>query len=206
MPHLPVAVPVVAIPQIVFESRLGALNVGNDCLMTIDGTDYRILQKRATRKGNAFGSFKYAGKSALCYKLLGVDILVGNLVWVSRAYPAGKYTDIAIFNSVLANCLKPGERVEADNGYVRRPDKIKCPNNDCNPAENRVMQGIARSCRKTLNGRLKAWGILGNVVWPQHHRARDGFLCMCCHHATLRCKWRAPVGGGVSSYGDEYQT
>ena len=41
--------------------------------MTIDGTDYRILQKGATRKGNAFGSFKYAGKSALRYKL-GVDM------------------------------------------------------------------------------------------------------------------------------------
>ena len=50
--------------------------------MTIDGTDYRILQKGAARKGNAFGSFKYAGKSALHYEL-GVDILAGNLIWVS---------------------------------------------------------------------------------------------------------------------------
>jgi len=154
--------PVVAISQIDFESRLSAHDVGNDCLMTIDGTDYRILQKGAARKGNAFGSFKYAGKSALCYKL-GVDILAGNLVWVSGPYPAGKYTDIAIFNCVLANCLEPGERIEADNGYVERPDKIKCPNNDCNPAENLVMQRIARSRQETLNGRLKAWGILGNV-------------------------------------------
>ena len=56
--------------------------------MTIDGTDYRILQKGAAKKGNAFGSFKYAGKSALRYEL-GVDILAGNLVWVSGPYPAG---------------------------------------------------------------------------------------------------------------------
>jgi hypothetical protein len=40
LPYLPVlAKPVVAIPQIDFESRLGAHNVGNDCLMTIDGND-----------------------------------------------------------------------------------------------------------------------------------------------------------------------
>ena len=130
--------------------------------MTINGMDYRILQKGAARKGNAFGSFKYASKSALHYKL-GVDILTGNLISVLRPYPAGKYTDIPIFNSVLSNCLEPGERVEADNGYVGRPDKIKCPNNDCNPAENRVMQGIARSRHETLNRRLKAWGILGNA-------------------------------------------
>ncbi len=46
-------------------------------------------QKGAARKGNAFGSFKYAGKSALHYEL-GVDILAGNLIWVSGSYPAGK--------------------------------------------------------------------------------------------------------------------
>jgi hypothetical protein len=71
--------PIVAIPQIDFESRLGAHGVGNDCLMMIDWTDYRILQKAAARKGNAFGSIKYAGKSALHYKL-GVDIIAG-YIW-----------------------------------------------------------------------------------------------------------------------------
>jgi len=89
LPHLPIlAALIIAIPQIDFESRLGAHDVGNDCLMTNDGTDFRILQKGATRKGNAFSSFKYAGKSALRYEL-GVDILAGNLVWVSGPYPAG---------------------------------------------------------------------------------------------------------------------
>ena len=38
-------------------------------------------QKGVVTKGNAFGSHKYAGKSALRYKL-GVDILAGNLVWI----------------------------------------------------------------------------------------------------------------------------
>jgi len=72
LPHLPITVPIVAIQQIDFESRLlGVHNVGNDCLMTIDGTDYRILQKGAARKGNAFGSFKYAGKSPRSATSLG---------------------------------------------------------------------------------------------------------------------------------------
>ena len=51
--------------QIVFESRLGNHDMGNDCLMTIDGTDLCIPQKGAVTRGNAFGSHKYAGKSAL---------------------------------------------------------------------------------------------------------------------------------------------
>jgi hypothetical protein len=47
--------------------------------MTINGIDFCIQQKDAARKGNLFGSLKYAGKSALHYKL-GVDIIGGNLV------------------------------------------------------------------------------------------------------------------------------
>jgi hypothetical protein len=100
-------VPIITIPQIDFEIRLGAHDVGNDCLMMINGTDYKILQKGAARKGNAFRSFKYAGQYTLHYEL-GVDILVGDSVWVSGPYPAGKYTNIVNFRSILAHCLEPG--------------------------------------------------------------------------------------------------
>ena len=92
--------------------------------MTINGTDFRIPQKGIAKKGNAFASHKYAGKSALRYEL-GVDILAGNLIWIQGPYPAGKHTDIKICNKVLRNFLEPGERVEADEGYRGHPDKIK---------------------------------------------------------------------------------
>jgi hypothetical protein len=62
-------------------------------MMSIDGTDFRILQKGAATRGNAFGFHKYVGKSALHYEL-GIDILAGNLVWVSRPYPIGKWNNI----------------------------------------------------------------------------------------------------------------
>jgi hypothetical protein len=134
---------------------LGVHDVLNNCTMTVYGTDFRIPQKEAATKGNAFASHKYAGKSALCYEL-GVDILAGNLVWIQGPYPAGKYTDIKIFNKALSNFLvEAGERVEADKGYRGHLDKIKCPGNDANPTENREMQGRARARHETLNGRLK---------------------------------------------------
>jgi hypothetical protein len=60
---------------------LGAHDVLNDRMMTVDRTDFRIPRKGAATKGNAFASHKYAGKSALRYEL-GVDILAGNLVWI----------------------------------------------------------------------------------------------------------------------------
>ncbi len=65
--------------------------MGNDCLMLIDGTDFRI-----TQKGPAFASHKYVGKSVLRYELR-INILAGNLVWVSGPYPAGKWNDIKFF-------------------------------------------------------------------------------------------------------------
>jgi hypothetical protein len=94
--------------------------------MTVNGTDFRVPQKGTATKGSAFVSHKYAGKSVLRYKL-GVSILGGDLVWIQGPHPVGKYTDIKIFNKVLHHFLDPGERVEADEGYTRHPDKIKCP-------------------------------------------------------------------------------
>jgi hypothetical protein len=65
--------------QIDFDSRLGIRDLGNDCLMLMDGTHFRIPQKGAAKKGNRFGSHKYAGKSTLRYEL-DMDILMDNLV------------------------------------------------------------------------------------------------------------------------------
>ncbi len=139
--------------QINFDSRLVDDKL-NDYLMTIDGTSFCIEQKGVAKRGNAFGSHKYAGKSVLRYEL-GTDILKGILVWVEGPYPAGAWTDIKIFLNTLAGHLLPGECIEANNGYVEHPDKIKCPNNNCNPERNLGMQLAARSRHKTFNGRLK---------------------------------------------------
>ena len=112
--------------QIVFESRLGAQDVGNDCTMTIDRTGFRIPQKGIAKKGNAFASHKYAEKSALCYKL-GVDILARNLVWIQGPYPAGKYTDIKIFDKVCvtSSSLASGSRLT--RAITATPTKSNAP-------------------------------------------------------------------------------
>ncbi len=84
---------------------------------------------------------------------------MGNLVWVKGPYPAGAWNNIKCFTLVLSHCLELGKLVEADNGYVGHANKIKCPNNDCNPAQNLGMQGAARSHHEMLKERLKHWGI-----------------------------------------------
>ncbi len=94
----------------------------NDCLMSIDSTNFHILQKGAMARGNKFASHKYGGKSALRYEL-GLDIFRGNLIWIEGPYAAGKYPDIAIFRNCLKNFLDPSERVVVDKGYVWKAPK-----------------------------------------------------------------------------------
>jgi hypothetical protein len=163
--------------QIDFDSRLGIHDVGNDCLMLVDGTDFRIPQKGFAKKGNPFGSHKYAGKSALRYEL-GIDILMGNLMWIQGPYPAGAWPNIKIFTSCLAHFLEPYECIEADDGYREHADKVKCPKNDVNPVKNLKMQGHVRACHETLNRRLKNWGILSQVF--RHDIGRHGDVFWAC--------------------------
>ncbi len=77
-----------------------------------------------------------------------------------------------------AHCLEPGKRVEANNGYVGHAVKIKCPNNDCNPEENLVMQARIRSCHKTFNAYPKFWGILGQEY--RHNILKHGSVFYAC--------------------------
>jgi hypothetical protein len=78
----------------------------------------------------------------------------------------------------LAHCLKPGEWVEADNGYLRHPNKVKCPNNDCNPTENLAMQTRVRSRHVTFGGCLKHWGIIIQVY--HHNITAHGTVFYAC--------------------------
>ncbi len=84
-------------------------------------------------------------------------------MWIQGPYPAGKFTDLKIFYKVLRHFLDPGEQVEAAEGYVGYPDKIKCPQNVGNLAEKWAMQGRVRAGQEMLNGQLKNWGILSQV-------------------------------------------
>jgi hypothetical protein len=95
---------------------------------------------------------------------------------VEGLYPAGAWPDINIFFNSLASHLLPGKHVEANNDYVGHPNKIKCPNNDCDPERNLGMQSTARLHHKTFNGRLKNWGILKRT-YHHHHNIKMHGTC-----------------------------
>ena len=139
----------------------------NNCLVSVDGTDFHIRQQGYATKGNPFASHKYKGKSAFRYEP-AIDIIEGNLVRIEGPYPAGKYPDITIFRLGIKHDLDPNERVLADKGYVgEAPEFIKCPNCPTVPEHHLLMQARVMKRHETFNGRLKNWGILEQVFRQQ---------------------------------------
>ena len=159
-------------PRFIFTAKIDFGNrkfhhTGNDCLLSVDCTDFRI----PNRYGRAFASFKYKGKSALRYEI-ALDIEKGDISWINGGYPAGKWTDIEIFREGLMLWLDTHERVEADDGYIGEARMyVKCPASFPNPPEKEEMQSRVRARQETINKRFKQWEILKQVyrhdIMPQ---------------------------------------
>ena len=66
-------------------------DVGNDCLLSVDGTDCRIQ-----KKGRRWSSHKFAKKAGVRYEV-GVAIKSGDICWINGPYPCGQFADITIF-------------------------------------------------------------------------------------------------------------
>ena len=105
--------PPILAPQIVWEDRKKG-DKGNDCLITVDGTDCKIQRVPANMK--AFNTHKFK-ESGLRYEL-GICILTGDIVWVMGPFPCGDWPDVECFRFALKGFLEENERVEADDGYV----------------------------------------------------------------------------------------
>jgi hypothetical protein len=147
--------------KIIWENRL-KLDKGNDCLITVDGTDFPISQK-----GPKFSSHKFKMKSGLRYEV-GLCILTGDIVWINGPYECGMWNDITIFRDALISNLLPLERVEADDGYIgEHPRYVKCPSGFANPTTTEYMQQRCRNRQETVNKRFKNWGILKQVFRHQ---------------------------------------
>ena len=106
---------------------------GNDCLLSVDGTDF--LSPQYGKKWYSH-KFKHSGlryKVALCIK-------TGWICWISGPWNPGRWNDLEIFRSSLMTFLEPFERVEADDGYLgEAPLKVRCPKCITVPEERKAM-------------------------------------------------------------------
>ena len=130
---------------------------GNDCLMSVDGTDFRVKVK-----GKEWYSYKFK-KGAVRYEV-ALCILTGDIVWINGPYEPGIWNDIEIFRNSLMSHLGPMERVEADDGYIgEAPRHVKCPRSIAEHADDDTAKEIKQRLRnrqETVNMRFKMWGAL----------------------------------------------
>ena len=135
------------------------MDKGNDCLITVNGTDFCIFEQ-----GSTFYNHKFKG-SGLRYEV-GMCILTGKLVWINGPFECGIWPVIKIFRSALMLELEDGERVEADDRYLgKAPQHIKCPKSFCNTAETTRMQSRICMRQESVNKRFKQFGILKQVIY-----------------------------------------
>ena len=97
--------------QIKWDDRFKG-DVGATCKVTVDGTDFRVEFQPADPK---YFTFKH-NCSGVRYEL-AVCIQTGEIVWYTGPYKAST-NDLTIFRMHLKQKLLPGEKVEADSGYV----------------------------------------------------------------------------------------
>ena len=95
----------------------------NDCLVSVDGTDFRVPQYMPFSKIWYSHKFKAPG---VRYEV-GLTIRTGHIVWIHGPFPCESWPDMKNFRHVMIHFLGPGERVEADLGYRGCVEKVRTP-------------------------------------------------------------------------------
>ena len=127
-------------------------------ILSVDGTDFRILGPKPFWKG--WFSFKFRGPG-LRYEV-ALSIQRGDICWSNGPYPAGKWPDISIFRDKLKLMLKKGERVEADFGY-RGEKSLEHPGKHGNDEKRKRQKARVRSRQEHVNKRFKQFNCLKNM-------------------------------------------
>ena len=99
-------------------------------------------------------------KPAYRYEV-AISIRSSDIVWIAGPFLPGVLNDLSIFRRGLRDMLEPGERVEADDGYMGdNPLYVKCPGSYARRIDQERMRGRLRMRHETVNERIKNFGCL----------------------------------------------
>ena len=144
------------LPQILWENRYIGDN-GSHCLVSVDGTDFAILEpypfdpKWFSHKINSAG-LRY--EIAIC-------IQTGEPVWINGPFPCGDWPDLRIARNALVDALDAGEYYLADGGYKDGNQYSVTPTGLHNFDDRQ--KAVMRARHESLNKCYKDWGALSQV-------------------------------------------
>lgn len=149
-----------------WQERLHGLSY-SDCRVSVDGTDFRILEPEPFDRKWFSHKFKTAG---LRYEV-AICIRTGMMVWVNGPFAAGSWPDLRIFKAHLLPNLLSGEKVIADRGYRH----VSCVYTF---GENDIFCARVRARHETCNRRLKEFGVLSQRFRHRLTRHVDCFYAV----------------------------
>ena len=164
--------------QIVWENRKHG-DVGNDCLVSVDGTDCAIPYQQAAPE--AWYTQKFNGHGVR-YEI-AICILTGWIVWVMGPFPCGDWPDIECFWYALKHRLEENERAEADDGYVGEdPVNLKVPGSVVHghDEKQKVSRCVVRRRHETANKRIKQFGVVAKGTIFRHDLSFHGDCFRAC--------------------------
>jgi len=140
--------------QIHFESRFDGAKPGATCFTSLDCTDCRIEEPQPF--SSDWFSHKFKGPG-LRYEV-GVNIQVGNIVWINGPFACGKFPDLKIAREAYTSAILKDEMTVADDTY-RDCDYFIHPHGYPNSVE---LQKQIMSRHETINKRLKEFRVLSS--------------------------------------------
>ena len=146
------------------------------CLLTVDGTDYRVQEPWPFKKEVNRKWYSHKFKAAAVRYEIGIGIRTGHICWFHGPFPAGT-PDLSIFRLKLKQKLGCREKVMADFGY-KGDAKVSLPDDEAIGHDNRVAASQLRACHESINGKLKRWGILRQLF--RHDRNKHHIVFKAC--------------------------
>ena len=145
---------------------------GSRCKITVDGTDFRILEP--TPFNRKWFSSKFRGPGVR-YEV-GVCIQTGWIVWINGPFPCGGWPDLKIALNDLVHMFVGDERAVADSGYKGHEHYFDTPWRFLDTDYQKSRKALARARHECNNRRFKQWRILKEVF--RHNVVKHGCVFM----------------------------
>ena len=144
------------LPQILWDNRKRN-DIGNTCLASIDGADFRIKGTKLDSGDSDPRFFSYKFKAPGLRYMVALSIRTSDIVYLAGPYLPGVYNDLMIFRDCgIKDEMEQREKVEADDGY-----KAECPAYTLVPGwhntrtDQKKMKARVRMRHEHVNKRMK---------------------------------------------------
>lgn len=141
--------------KIKWENRFMNSFPGQNCYVSLDGTDFMILEPTPFEK--KWFSHKFKGPGVK-YEI-GVCIQNGWIVWTNGGVPCGEFSDLKLAREAYIFAVEEDELTLADKGYNDMQYFVYPVTNDSTAARQKEI--MAR--HETVNMRIKRFGVMQKI-------------------------------------------